>query len=147
MPAIPPALAAFFTPQVRTRGERYHREGRVRLKHASPTHVEAVVRGSRPYTVTFEVRDDLVATSCTCPYATDFDTGCKHVWAALLAAADEGNVLETRESLVHGPPAVTRDHGPDRHVARERERHREPERHQPRDHHPRWRRELDRIRT
>src|SRR4051812_21588201 len=96
MPAVPSTVADFFTPQVRTRGERYFREGRVRLRAASPTHVEATVRGSRPYTVTVSVREDLIATSCTCPYAEDFDTGCKHVWATHLAAADGGNVLEVR---------------------------------------------------
>src|SRR5690242_20470366 len=109
MPPLPTPLAAFFTPQARARGERYHEEGRVRLEDASATHVDARVRGSRPYRVTVDVRDDLIATSCTCPYGTEFDTGCKHVWATILAAADAGHRIEPRDTLVHGPPAATRD--------------------------------------
>ena len=152
MPKVPLTLAAFFTPQARSRGERYFNEGRVRLRNTSPTYLEATVRGSRPYTVTVAVQDDRIATSCTCPYANDFDTGCKHVWATILAAADEGTALEQRPSLLHGHPAATRDDNPNRHIPRRLERDHDRHRaHHDRDHDrdrtPRWRRELDRIRA
>lgn len=76
---------------VRKRGQQYYWQGRVRLKHATNTRVEATVSGSQAYQVTLEWQGHRLDGKCTCPFA-DSDGPCKHMWATILKA-DAGNHL------------------------------------------------------
>jgi len=70
---------------VRERGEKYFRQGRVRVVRRSKTDYGTEVRGSHLYEVDFELTDQSLFVSCTCPYSQDYGD-CKHIWASLLAA-------------------------------------------------------------
>ncbi|QEH35766.1 RNA polymerase-associated protein RapA [Aquisphaera giovannonii] len=55
-------------------------------------HVDATVRGSRPYEVSLSREGDAIEAWCSCPYCEDDLEVCKHIWAALLAADGEGHL-------------------------------------------------------
>lgn len=62
------------------RGKEYWKEGRVEMAVAKDNYYRAVVHGTLDYTTIVETKEDeVVSTSCNCPYGDD----CKHV-AALL---------------------------------------------------------------
>ena len=87
------ALAGAFSNTSRTRGEAYAAEGRVTILASTPNEITASVQGSDTYTVTIardrSKRESFVA-SCDCPHFLDHLVPCKHIWATLLEAEDEG---------------------------------------------------------
>ncbi len=68
---------------MRARGLEYQRQGRVQIVRSSPSHVEAKVRGTRPYSVELDLVAKDWKLSCTCPAHRDYGE-CKHVCAVLL---------------------------------------------------------------
>lgn len=93
-------LYAAYPATLRERGERYQRDGRVRLLRAGGAGIEAVVRGTAAYEVTIQLgRNGRVELACTCPYSQEHVV-CKHSWAVLVEAAVRGSLPE---SLAHGP--------------------------------------------
>jgi superfamily II DNA or RNA helicase len=71
-----------FDPASRNRGHRYFQSHCVTsLRKISPTVVHAVVHGSFPYSVELERSTPRWTGRCSCPVGT----GCKHIFAALLA--------------------------------------------------------------
>jgi hypothetical protein len=85
------SLAKFVPFAVRTRGTDLFRSGCVKVRKGDASRVEAVVRGSREYTVMLSREYDDVLVSCDCPYF-DSDGPCKHIWATLLAAGNAGHL-------------------------------------------------------
>jgi superfamily II DNA or RNA helicase len=89
---IPFALTRLFSSSSRVRGDAYAREGRVQLITVTPTAIDALVRGTDTYSVhlTYEPGQPVQALemACTCPYYFDGPGTCKHIWAALLVAAN-----------------------------------------------------------
>ena len=49
-----------------------------------------MVNGSEPYEVLVKCSEGKLAVSCTCPYFLDQGQTCKHLWAAILSADEEG---------------------------------------------------------
>jgi hypothetical protein len=94
--AIPSEIRRLFSADVRGRGAAYHARGRVRLNDVSADRVSASVNGSRLYRVRIDFSDDVFDGSCTCPFAEKWGGVCKHVWATLLTADDQG-------ALPHAP--------------------------------------------
>ena len=87
MPAILSSrLKNYFTNSSRTRGAEYFVEGRISIDQGSASSVDAHVDGTEVYDVRLNLRDDVLAASCDCPYFKNFGTFCKHVWGTLLAA-------------------------------------------------------------
>ena len=83
--------------RVYMRGVGYHDGGRVELVVQSEQRVEAVVRGTLPYTVELWIDHGQPGWSCTCPYAED-GLFCKHCVAVGLLFV-EGEV-----PLIPGEP-------------------------------------------
>lgn len=75
---------------IRERGTRYYRRGAVRLLSVDVSTVRAHVLGTRRYSVDLTLEDDRLSGSCDCPYFVDNASVCKHIWATLLAAEDDG---------------------------------------------------------
>lgn len=99
-------LARFLTPGSRTKGDIYFRQGKVRILFFSAARVEASVLGQERYQVTL-VRDRrLLRAGCTCPYFTNEDELCKHIWATVLASDRDGALVETNGSV---PPMIVGD--------------------------------------
>jgi hypothetical protein len=83
-------LARNFTKNVRNRGAEYYSERRVQIQRGTDFEVEALVLGSEKYGVQLKWRDDVLALWCDCPYFVENAIPCKHIWAAVLAAEQQG---------------------------------------------------------
>ncbi|MEO7086734.1 MAG: SWIM zinc finger family protein, partial [Gemmatimonadaceae bacterium] len=86
---IPRQLSSVFSPEIRSRGDRYFKSRRVRIARANSAALTALVSGTSGYVVELHADPDLLTTSCTCPYAADYGM-CKHIWATLRQADAEG---------------------------------------------------------
>jgi uncharacterized Zn finger protein len=76
----------FFKPEVRSSGQSYFKKGVVRSAQPSDTEVQAFIRSSGNYKVTFKspsVESPVISVDCTCP-TSQKGQFCKHVWATLL---------------------------------------------------------------
>ena len=89
---IPRDVAAVFPASVRSRGEHYFLQGRVRFLRTDQFEINAVVKGSAPYLVRIVAEKNVLTASCACPFANDHGI-CKHIWATL-RAADQGQQLQ-----------------------------------------------------
>ncbi len=87
------ALARDVSERTRTKGNRYFLGGAVRAIEGSDSEVVATVRGSEWYRVRLSREGDGFFASCQCPYFTDRQDFCKHIWAVVLAADAEGLLL------------------------------------------------------
>jgi non-specific serine/threonine protein kinase len=84
------------TPATIHKGERYYLQGRVKLLKSSSDAVSAIVRGTRPYSVTLEKKGRSLQTSCTCPFTWGGE--CKHVVAVMYALLKRPQSLQTHDS-------------------------------------------------
>ena len=80
--AISPSVSS----GTRHKGLAYFAAGAVRSIEGTPWEVQATVRGTDDYRVAVTRHEDRFTASCTCPYFTDRDEICKHIWAVMLAA-------------------------------------------------------------
>src|SRR5260221_2132708 len=85
-------LASGFPAAIRSRGRAYFLAGQVRITKGDSTGIEATVRGNRPYRVNLVDAGDGVRVACNCAYYLPSRSPCKHIWAALLAAEEEGHL-------------------------------------------------------
>ena len=53
-----------------------------------------MVKGSEPYEVLLKLSGSKLAISCTCPYFLDQGQTCKHLWAAILTADEQGYLAD-----------------------------------------------------
>jgi tetratricopeptide (TPR) repeat protein len=77
-----------------TRGEAYHRDGRVKILAIEPRRVLAQVAGTEDYRVNLLGKGETIRGECTCPAFDDYGV-CKHMVAVALAANESD----------HGPKA------------------------------------------
>ncbi len=110
-------LASSVPTRVRKRGMQYFREKKVTVTASSGDAVEAAVSGSEPYRVRLVRDSKRLQATCSCPFFTDREEICKHVWATVLAAdlyrglRGPGGTLPLR--LVAGAePAVAKSPAP-----------------------------------
>ena len=89
-------LARDVDERTRVKGNRYFLGGAVRAIEGSDEHVTATVRGSEWYQVHLTRAGDEILASCGCPYFTDQNVFCKHIWAVILAADASGYLLGSR---------------------------------------------------
>jgi superfamily II DNA or RNA helicase len=76
--------------RTRARGHAYFAAGAVRKLSGDAWSVEARVQGSRLYEIDIFRFKDGFENSCTCPFFDDGVNICKHIWAVLLAAEEQG---------------------------------------------------------
>jgi uncharacterized Zn finger protein len=74
-----------------TRGEAYHRDGRVKILAVEPRRVLAQVAGTEDYSVNLIGKGETIKGECTCPAFDDYGF-CKHMVATALTAneVDQG---------------------------------------------------------
>jgi superfamily II DNA or RNA helicase len=82
-------LAQMFPRHIRERGEEYWARGLVKVTFGDAREVEATVQGTRPYTVEIEKVGGRLSMHCSCE-AFAGGQRCKHLWAVLMAADQEG---------------------------------------------------------
>ena len=81
-------FASGFSKAIRSRGDDYFQEGRVKITNGSAWEVCARVRGKRTYRVNLEINGDELVVRCDCPH---FEREpCKHLWATILAVEEKG---------------------------------------------------------
>jgi superfamily II DNA or RNA helicase len=83
-------LARDVASDVRARGRQYHASGVVRIVRGDTRSVRAIVEGTERYRVILERHRKGLQVCCSCPYYQDRLVPCKHVWATILAAEQEG---------------------------------------------------------
>lgn len=92
-------LTDSFPATIRGRGLDYYRRGAVDLVAGGSSEAHALVSGKHLYTVDLALTGDGLAVSCTCRYFEDAGL-CKHIWATLLCAQDNGYLTDQPD----GPP-------------------------------------------
>ncbi len=98
-------LSRQFPAPVRERGQRYFLEHRVRIRSGSAIKLEAEVRGSESYSVRLTCSENGLGMACECPFY--FDRGpCKHIWAAILAADEQGYLSEATTAITQARAVV-----------------------------------------
>ena len=83
-------LSNAFGTSSQDRGDKYFRQHRVQIRKGSSAELIARVRGSQPYQVMLKWSGSKLAVFCDCPYFSDQGQICKHLWAAILAADEQG---------------------------------------------------------
>jgi superfamily II DNA or RNA helicase len=106
-------LAVRVPATIRDRGREYFLNGAVRIESITVNAIAATVTGSEPYDVDLYLEGRAVYASCTCPYAADHGTACKHIWAALLAAEGRafGGGAQPTQLIVEDAEAEDEDDG------------------------------------
>lgn len=84
-------LAGEFSAETRSHGNEYYRQGKVKIKNASPMNLEAEVQGTAKYKVALWREGNEISVRCSCPHYESSGL-CKHLWAAFLAADAENHL-------------------------------------------------------
>jgi hypothetical protein len=95
------AVARQVPPAVRAKGAEYFSRGAVVHADGSPTGVEAIVRGTRPYRVRLRREGTAIVASCECKYFADRASVCKHIWALILDAEQRGYLQAPGEDVTN----------------------------------------------
>ena len=91
---LPAVLAKGFSASSRDRGEKYFMGKRVKIRVGSPTEVGAQVQGSELYNVSLKWSNGKLAVRCDCPFFEEHGNLCKHIWATILEAEEQGHLYE-----------------------------------------------------
>jgi SNF2-related domain/Helicase conserved C-terminal domain/SWIM zinc finger len=91
---LPAVLAKGFSHASKDRGEKYFMGKRVKIRIGSPTEVGAQVQGSELYDVSLTWSNGKLAVRCDCPFFEEHGNLCKHIWATILAAEEQGHLYE-----------------------------------------------------
>ena len=67
---------------------------RVKVRVGSPTEVGARVQGSELYNVSLKWSNGKLAAGCDCPFFEEHGNLCKHIWATILEADEQGYLSE-----------------------------------------------------
>src|SRR5829696_981471 len=83
-------LAPFVAERTRAKGHAYYLRGAVTSIDTTGSYLSATVRGTRTYHVTIFPNEGGFTGSCDCPFFTEHQDICKHIWATILAADQSG---------------------------------------------------------
>jgi superfamily II DNA or RNA helicase len=68
----------------------------VKIRVGSPTQVAAQVQGSDLYNVSLTWSNGKLAVRCDCPFFEEHGNLCKHLWATILEAEEQGHLYEVK---------------------------------------------------
>lgn len=97
----------FFPIQIRSRGELYYYDNRIKDFEENGNIYSCVVSGTTDYNVSISLDEDnmLVDSSCDCPYFADKNKNCKHIYALLYkvkCSENKDKILSEIESQISG---------------------------------------------
>jgi len=95
-------LRFLFTGPAVTRGRTYFLRRAVRVTSFDDQTIQAVVAGSSRYKVSIRRAPHALLLDCNCPFQTEYQKPCKHLWATLLACDDEG-IWKDQANLAGAP--------------------------------------------
>ena len=94
------AVARQVPPAVRAKGLDYFLRGAVVHADATtPSLVDAIVRGTRPYRVKLWREKQALLGACECKYFVDRAGICKHIWAVVLEVERNGYLIRADDDL------------------------------------------------
>ena len=67
------------------------------------------MRGSETYSVRLACSENRLGLACECPFFFDKGQHCKHIWAAILAADEQGYLSEATAAIEHTMPVIKPD--------------------------------------
>src|SRR5271156_3617493 len=67
---------------------------RVKIRMGSPTEVGALVQGSELYNVSLKWSNGKLKAGRDCPFFEEHGNLCKHIWATILEADEQGHLSE-----------------------------------------------------
>lgn len=84
---------SLFPVQIRNRGEEYYYEDKIKCFKANGNNYSCIVKGNAFYKVnlSIDVNNNIISSSCTCPYFSDNGHNCKHIYALLYKVKCCGN--------------------------------------------------------
>lgn len=92
----------FFKPEIRSSGRSFVTKGKVSLSQPSDTEIQAYIKASTSYKVTFKspsVSSNTITVDCTCPQSKKGQF-CKHIWATLLIVEEKkSDFLDSKTEL------------------------------------------------
>lgn len=97
----------FFSIQIRNRGELYYYDDRIKNYKENENMYVCLVSGTEDYKVSITLDEDdmLVSSSCTCPYYTEKNKNCKHIYALLYkvkCSENKDKILSEIECQIRG---------------------------------------------
>jgi superfamily II DNA or RNA helicase len=97
------SLSSQVTPTIRDRGLALFRAGVVTIESASPTAIAAMVGLTDVEEVDLTLSGRTLRAACTCETPGEYISGCKHIWATILAADHEAKARRfvARAGLIH----------------------------------------------
>ncbi|HSU66704.1 MAG TPA: SNF2-related protein, partial [Tepidisphaeraceae bacterium] len=90
--ALTDKFAEHFSHTARHEGARINSQRGVKIEHLLPDSIEATVQSGQTYEVFLGREKGAVRYSCECPYYQSTGETCKHVWATMLFAQDQGHL-------------------------------------------------------
>jgi uncharacterized Zn finger protein len=66
----------------------------VKIRMGSPTEVSALVQGSELYNVSLKWSNGKLKVGCDCPFFEEHGNLCKHIWATIQEADEQGHLSE-----------------------------------------------------
>lgn len=87
-------LKGFIDSHIRSRGNSYYHDRLVSIEEGNHTGVVALVHGSDTYEIIIDRVGANLQACCDCPYFEGNDDFCKHIWAVLLTAEEEGYLMD-----------------------------------------------------
>ena len=76
---------SLFPVQIRNRGEVYYYEDKIKYFKRNGNNYSCIVKGNENYNVKLSIdeNNNIISSSCTCPYYLDKEHNCKHIYALL----------------------------------------------------------------
>lgn len=84
---------SLFPVQIRNRGEEYYYEDKIKCFREDGNNYSCIVKGNEYYKVNLSIdeNNNIISSSCTCPYFSDNGHNCKHIYALLYKIKCSGN--------------------------------------------------------
>lgn len=97
----------FFPIQIRTRGELYYYDNKIKKYKESNNKYSCLISGNKDYkvSITLDKEDMLIDSNCTCPFYSDKKINCKHIYALLYkvkCSENKDKILEEIECQING---------------------------------------------
>lgn len=106
----------FFPIQIRSRGELYYYDNRIKEYKENENNYSCVVSGTTDYNVSISLDEEnmLIDSSCDCPYFADKKKNCKHIYALLYkvkCSENKDKILSEIESQISGIKTMLKNAG------------------------------------
>lgn len=98
---------SLFPVQIRNRGEVYYCEDKIKYFKENGNNYSCIVKGNENYNVKLSIdeNNNIISSSCTCPYYLDKEHNCKHIYALLYkvkCSENKGKIITEINNQISG---------------------------------------------